>query len=174
MIAGRQAAQESVGRLHFCAVMAVRLIKVVAAPSNFLGMWLSQFLETLEGLLRYLADTVLSPVGLILIAFIWLIKTGDLYQLLNKIRYMRLNKGDAPVVNVSPYSAETGDVDAKPLNAWQRATLEDIERTESPEEQQYKLRRNLSLMNNCRGILCSCRCCNFYIITGETIYLFIK
>lgn len=123
----------------FVLLWLYALIKVVAAPSNFFGLWLSQFLETLEGLLHYLADTILSPVGLILIAFIWLIKTGDLYQLLNKIRYMRLKKGDAPAVNVSPYSAEAGDVDAKPLNAWQRATLGDIERTGNPEEQQYKL-----------------------------------
>lgn len=115
------------------------LLKVTVSRANFFGMWLSTFLDTIEGLFRYLSATILSPVGLILIALIWLIKSGDLYQLLNKIRYMRLAKGDAPVVQITANHSVRKEAESIPLNAWQRALLGEIERTNNIDEQKTKL-----------------------------------
>lgn len=115
------------------------LLKVIASKTSFFGMWLSTFLDTVEGIFLYLSGTILSPVGLILITFIWLIKSGDLYQFLNKIRYLRLAKGDAPVVQLSGTHDAANREPFTPLNAWQRSLLGEIERTSNIEEQQKKL-----------------------------------
>lgn len=116
------------------------LLKVIATKTNFFGVWLSSFLESIEAIFLYLSKTILSPIGLILLAIIWLIKTGDLYQLMNKIRYMRLAKGDLPVVQVTAnHHAAAKEEQRTPLNAWQRALLGEIERTSNVEDQRNKL-----------------------------------
>lgn len=115
------------------------LLKTVATGQGFFGAWLATFLNTIEGVFIYLSHTILSPVGLIVLALIWLIKTGDFYQLLNKLRYMSLAKGDHPVVRHMPSGAEKKDTEDVPLNAWQRSLLGEIERTNNIPLQKLKL-----------------------------------
>lgn len=114
------------------------LLKVIGAKPTFAGMWITAFLNAVEAIFMYISETLLSPVGLIVLAFIWLIRTGDLYQLLNKVRYMRLAKGDSPAIHyqVVPSLHEPS---AKPLNALQRTLLGDMDRTSNVEQQQTKL-----------------------------------
>lgn len=120
----------------FVALLLYALLKVVATGQGFFGLWLSSFLNAVEGVFTYLSKTILSPIGLILITLGWLVKTGDFYRLLNKIRYMRFTKGEQPVVHFpKPTRGATKSV---PLNAWQRSLLSNIERTDDSDDQKRK------------------------------------
>lgn len=116
------------------------ILKVLATGEHFIGVWLSVFLSTIEAIFLYVSKTILSPIGLILIALLWLVKAGDLYQLMNKLRYMRLAKGELPAVQVTSESETKAARDrSSPLNAWERTLLGEIERTSHIEEQRDKL-----------------------------------
>lgn len=116
------------------------ILKIAAAGEHFIGMWMSVFLGTIEVIFMYLSKTILSPIGLVLIAVLWLVKAGDLYQLMNKVRYMRLAKGELPAVQVISDNETAAALDRSgPLNAWERTLLGEIERTGDIEEQRDKL-----------------------------------
>lgn len=125
--------------LSFVILLLYSLLKVSTRGDHFVAQWLTAFLTSIEVVLSFLSHTLLNPIGLILLAVIWLIKTGELYLLFNKFRYMRLAKGEQPAVEHVTGARQKLDSDpAKPLTDWQKNTLADIRTMSNPYEQQQK------------------------------------
>lgn len=121
--------------LGFLVLLVYALLKLVAGLPNVIGRWIGIFLTTVEAMVYALTQAVLSPVGLILMAFIWLVKTGDMYRLLNKVRYLRLARASDVAIR---FGAPPRESDGKPsaaLTDWQRHVLSQLARTTNPEEQ---------------------------------------
>ncbi|WP_054949810.1 hypothetical protein [Numidum massiliense] len=137
---------KSKGKKGIFVVMVVlilyALLKTIGTPQNFFGKWLVTFLTSIEDIVLFVAEAVFSPVGLVLIVCIWLIKTGDLYQVLNKVRYTAFTRHAHPVVTyaTATHTSPTEEgADPATVDEWQHNLLERVNRASDTAEQAHLL-----------------------------------